>query len=63
MLIKHSTPGLFLTCIQNLIYIYTIYDQFLTEPLVKRSIDPQLTWKANVLLMVANPHALWSLAW
>jgi hypothetical protein len=24
---------------------------------------PRLTWKSDVLLMVANPHPLWSLVW
>jgi hypothetical protein len=60
----HSTHGLFLTCTQNLVYIYTTHDQLLPEPLVKRrEKKPQLTWKADILLMVANPHPLWSLAW
>jgi hypothetical protein len=63
MVIKHSTHGLFLTCIQkSRLYLHNV-QSFINQPLIERSKDPQLTWKANVLLTVANPHLLWSLAW
>jgi hypothetical protein len=29
----------------------------------KNNKDPRLTWRASFLLMVANSHPLWSLAW
>ncbi len=38
-----------------------MYNQPLIEPLVKINEDPQLTWRATVLLMVANLHPLWSI--
>jgi hypothetical protein len=60
-----TTHGLFLTCTQKLyLYIYTTHHQlFGPEPLVKMLKKTPLSWKVNVLLMVANPHPLWSLAW
>jgi hypothetical protein len=32
MMMKHSTHGLFLTCTQNLVFIYTKHNQSLIEP-------------------------------
>jgi hypothetical protein len=59
-----TTHHLFLTCTQNFyLYIYTTYNQlFGPDPLRKRQSETPLIWKAEVLLMVVNPHPLWSLA-
>jgi hypothetical protein len=62
MLTKH---GLFLTCTQKFhLYIYITHNQlFGPDPFVKMKKETPLTWKADLLLMVANPFSLWSLAW
>jgi hypothetical protein len=61
-----TTHGLFLTCTQKFyLYIYITCNYFLgTTPFHqnKKGKTP-LNWKADVLLMLANPHLLWSLAW
>jgi hypothetical protein len=60
-----TTHGIFLTCTQKFnLYIYTTYNQlFVPDSLRKRNRETPLTWKTDVLLMVANPHPLWSLFW
>jgi hypothetical protein len=47
-----------------LLYIYIRNNQLFGHNLLHQryKINP-LTWKADILLMVANPHPLWSLAW
>jgi hypothetical protein len=59
MMTMQTTHGLFLTCTQK-IYIYQLFGP---NPFLARKKKSPLTWKADVLLMVANPHPLWSLAW
>jgi hypothetical protein len=72
MMTVHSTHGLFLTCTQcsqlylhniQIINIYIMYRQNHYRTPCKSNREPRLTWRASVLLMVANSHPLWSLAW
>jgi hypothetical protein len=71
MIRMHSTHGLFLTCTLKTSFIFTqcTINRYLhnVNTTVNRTPcrinkNPQLTWRANVLLMVANSHPLWSLA-
>jgi hypothetical protein len=59
--------GLFLNCIlKKYLYIYTTHNQlFGPDPPCENEMikETPLTWRADVLLIVANPHPLWSLAW
>jgi hypothetical protein len=50
---------------KNSVFIFTqhIISYLGITPCVKVKKKTPLTWKADVLLMVANPHPLWSLAW
>jgi hypothetical protein len=64
-MMKLTTHGLFLTCAQKFyLHIYTTCNWlFCTEPLaLKGKKKTPLTWKTDVLFMVANPHPLCSLA-
>jgi hypothetical protein len=67
----YSTHGLFLTCTQSFViftqctinwYLHNIH-AIVNCTLCKNNKEPQLTWRASFLLMVANSHPLWSLAW
>ncbi len=69
--IKHmtlqTTNGLFFTCTQKIyIYIYTTHTVIYylgTNHRLKERKNTPLTRKPDILLMVANPHPLWSLVW
>jgi hypothetical protein len=65
MMTVYNTHGLFLTCTQKFyLYIYITHKKLLKpDPACKKIKEPPLIWKADVLLMAANPHPLWSLAW
>jgi hypothetical protein len=60
-----TTHGLFLTCTQKFyLYIYITHNQlFGLDPLVKMIKEIPTYLEADVLLKVANPNPLWSLAW
>ncbi len=64
-MMKLTTHGLFLTCKKNSVFIFSqhIVNYLGITPYNTGKKKTPITWKANVLLMVANPHPLWSLAW
>jgi hypothetical protein len=63
-MMKLTTHGLFLTCKKNSVFIFSqhIVNYLGITPYNTGKKKTPITWKANVLLMVANPHPLWSLA-
>jgi hypothetical protein len=65
MMMVQTTHDLFLTCTQKFyLYIYIPCNQlFGPDPFLQEIKKSPLTWKADVLLMVANLLPLWSLAW
>jgi hypothetical protein len=65
MMTVQTMHGLFLSSTQKLyLYIYKNAINYLgLTPFLQEIKKSPLTWKVDVLLMVANPHPLWSLAW
>jgi hypothetical protein len=45
------------------LYLHNMQSIISAKHLLQEIKKSPLTWKADVFLMVANPHPLWSFAW